>query len=79
MTEKLLTAKEAAQYCRVSVKTIYDWKYKGVIPYCKLQGKLLFPVESLLTWIESNFQCAVSTHESPSFLADKESPWRSKK
>jgi excisionase family DNA binding protein len=56
MTEKLLTPKEAAQYCRVSVKIIYDWKFKGIIPYCKLHGKLLFPVESLYAWVRSKYQ-----------------------
>lgn len=61
MNHQLLTANEAAKFCRVSVKTIYDWKYKGLIPHCKLHGKLLFPSEALYAWVKSKYQCSTTS------------------
>ncbi len=40
--EQLYTVKEVADLFRVKVKTIYQWKFYGLIEFTKINGKLLF-------------------------------------
>ena len=50
---RLLTAKEAAAYLRVHLRTIYEWVAKGMIPSVKLGRKRLFDRKALDRWIDS--------------------------
>lgn len=40
--QKFLTVKEVANLFRVKEKTIYQWKFYGIIPATKINGRLLF-------------------------------------
>ena len=53
---KLITVEELAEYLRTTTGTIYAWKSMGIIPpdcVCKIGRKLLFFVEKIEEWIES--------------------------
>ena len=49
-----LTTKEVAALMRVKERKIYDLVARGNIPYSKTTGKLLFPRDSVLAWINKN-------------------------
>ena len=54
--EKLITVEELADYLRTTTGTIYAWKSMGIIPaqcVCKIGRKLLFFVEKIEEWIDS--------------------------
>ncbi len=56
MSEKqttILTIKEAAEYTRLSTPTLYRLTSKRQIPFLKVGGKLLFKIESLTAWLDS--------------------------
>jgi excisionase family DNA binding protein len=38
--EKLLTARQVSELLEVKISTVYDWVYRGLIPYVKL-GRLI--------------------------------------
>ncbi|MEI8342926.1 MAG: helix-turn-helix domain-containing protein [Verrucomicrobiota bacterium] len=38
--DRLLTEKEAAEYLRIKVRQLYNWRVSGLIPYIKI-GKAL--------------------------------------
>jgi excisionase family DNA binding protein len=38
--DRLLTEKEAAEYLRIKVRQLYNWRVSGLIPYIRL-GKAL--------------------------------------
>lgn len=52
-TPKYLTTKEVAEILRVKERKVYDLAGAGEIPHRRITGKLLFPKEELLGWIES--------------------------
>ena len=53
MNEKLLTAKEVAEYLRLSKSTIYKMTSQRVIPFIKLNnGKILFNLSDINAWLE---------------------------
>lgn len=54
----LLNVEEAAQYLRLSVKTLRNWCYRGQVPYVKLGGSVRFRLADLEAWIESSMQPA---------------------
>ena len=45
-----IPVKEAAEYLKVSEKTIYRWIRQGVIPSFKFQGQYRFDKEELTGW-----------------------------
>ena len=48
----LLTIRELATYCQVSVSTVYDWNQKGVAPLRLRVGKqVLYPRKAVLNWL----------------------------
>ena len=50
---KYLTTKEVAEILRVKERKVYDLAGAGEIPHRRITGKLLFPKEELLGWIEN--------------------------
>ena len=48
-----LTTKEVAEILRVKERKIYDLAAVGEIPHRRITGRLLFPKNELLDWIES--------------------------
>lgn len=50
--EELLTAKELHGFLKISVKTIYGYVERGLIPYVRIQSNVRFPKRRILKWIE---------------------------
>ena len=49
---ELLTAKELQRLLKISVKTIYGYVQRGLIPYVRIQSNVRFPKRRILEWIE---------------------------
>ena len=49
---ELLTAKELHRFLKISVKTIYGYVQRGLIPYVRIQSNVRFPLRRILKWIE---------------------------
>ena len=41
-TDELLTANDVAGLFKVSPDTVYSWRYRGKIPYVKINGAVRF-------------------------------------
>ena len=48
----MFTAKELQQLLKISVKTIYGYVQRGLIPYVRIQSNVRFPKRQILEWIE---------------------------
>lgn len=55
-SESLLTAKEAAEFLNVSVKSLYKWTTNDKIPYVRLGRTLRFRQCDLRQYIEDNYR-----------------------
>tara|TARA_Y100000589_G_C27143589_1_gene625820 strand:+ start:22 stop:888 length:867 start_codon:yes stop_codon:yes gene_type:complete len=53
-TSQFLTTREVAALMRVKERRIYDLVARGDIPFSKTTGKLLFPKEAVLDWINKD-------------------------
>lgn len=53
MLPKLYTRQEAADYLRVTVKTIHEWIKDGKINSTKIGGKRYFTEEHILEFIKN--------------------------
>ena len=53
-TSQYLTTREVAALMRVKERKIYDLVAKGDIPFSKTTGKLLFPKDAVLAWIDKD-------------------------
>lgn len=52
---RLLTEAEAAEFLRVSPKTLQSWRYRGVEPrYRKLQSVVRYELGDLIAFIEGD-------------------------
>ena len=49
---EMFTAKELQQILKISVKTIYRYVQRGLIPYVRIQSNVRFPKQQILEWIE---------------------------
>ena len=49
---EMFTAKELQQLLKISIKTIYGYVERGLIPYVRIQSNLRFPRRQILEWIE---------------------------
>lgn len=56
--DRLLTIDQLAEMLQVGKKTIYQWKYKGLIPYIKIGGGkfLRFSENDIVDWIGKSKQ-----------------------
>ncbi len=51
--DPLMTTAEVAEYLRVKERTIYEMVARGVIPFTRATGKLLFPRRLIDAWLEA--------------------------
>lgn len=49
----LLTAKDLHAMLQISVKTIYRYAQRGLIPYIKIQSNVRFMRHEIIEWIEA--------------------------
>lgn len=54
--DTLLDTKEAAVLIKYEVSSLYGLVKRKKIPFCKVEGKLLFSRKKLLEWISSGHQ-----------------------
>lgn len=54
--DTLLDTKEAAVLIKYEVTSLYGLVKRKKIPFCKVEGKLLFSRKKLLAWIGSGLQ-----------------------
>ena len=47
----LLTAKEVANLFKIEVETVYQWKFYGKIKSVKVNGRLLFKEEDIISMV----------------------------
>ncbi len=50
--DELLVAHDICQRYRISKWTLYQWTSKGLIPYLKVGGKILFRAKDIEKWEE---------------------------
>ena len=71
---KLLTPSEAAKLLRVSIRTIWEWKGKRIIPFHELGGplrkKIRFHQDELLAFGKKNAEGSASMSSGGSINAD---------
>jgi len=51
-TPELLTARDLEAILKISMKTIYGYVQRGLIPYVKIQSNVRFPKNEILIWIQ---------------------------
>lgn len=52
--DPLLTAEECAAYLKISLQTLYDWRYRGIGPPAHKVGKYLrFRLSEVDAWIDA--------------------------
>lgn len=47
-----LRAPEAAEALSISARTLADWTRDGTVPFVRINGCLLYPVASLISWLQ---------------------------
>ena len=62
-SDTLLDTKEAAILTKYKETSIYGLVKRKKIPFCKMEGKLLFSRKELLEWIANGQQKTVGSHE----------------
>jgi excisionase family DNA binding protein len=59
MAMEILTAKEVASVLKISVKTVYSYARRNMIPtYWKFQSNIRFEKQQILDWMKENNQAA---------------------
>jgi excisionase family DNA binding protein len=49
----ILNVKETARYLRCSQSKVYDMVKRNVIPYAKIEGRIVFVRTDILKWIKT--------------------------
>ncbi len=49
----LLTSEQLSEILGVSTKTLNNWRYKGLIPYAKINGLVRYDEEQIQEWIKN--------------------------
>jgi excisionase family DNA binding protein len=49
---EILTAKDLAKALQISVKTIYAYVQRGLIPYIRIESNVRFAKRDILAWLE---------------------------
>lgn len=62
-SDTLLDTKEAARLTKYKETSIYGLVKRKKIPFCKMEGKLLFSRRELLEWIANGQQKIGGSHE----------------
>ena len=47
---RFLTVEEVAELLRVSPRSVYDWVYRGNIPFHKAGRRTIFLLDEILEW-----------------------------
>lgn len=69
-----LTTREMADLLRVKERKIYDLAAAGEIPHSRATGKLLFPRETVLAWIENASEAPAGDGVRPAVLLGSHDP-----
>lgn len=69
-----LTTKEMADLLRVKERKIYDLAAAGEIPHSRATGKLLFPREVVLAWIENASEAPTGEGTRPAVILGSHDP-----
>ena len=49
---EILKAQDIAKALQISVKTVYAYAERGLIPYIRIESNLRFPKREILAWLE---------------------------
>jgi len=49
---QFLTVEEVADLLRVSPRSVYDWVYRGLIPFHKAGRRTIFLLDEILEWTQ---------------------------
>ncbi|WP_417690676.1 substrate-binding domain-containing protein [Roseibium sp.] len=71
---RFLTTREFADLIRVKERKVYDLVATGDVPHSRATGKLLFPREAVLAWIERCGEALVSESEAPPVMLGSHDP-----
>lgn len=74
---EFLTVKEVAELLRIKERKLYDLTGEGVIPVTKVTGKLIFPRDALMAWLQRNTEYGAglpSMIERPAVVAGSHDP-----
>ena len=52
--EEFLTVSEVAELLSVAPRTVYDWVYRGIIPYRKAGRRTIFLWSEIEVWTKKN-------------------------
>ena len=63
MPIKMLEAKEAADYLKISYWTLLNQAKKGKIPHTRIGSRVLFSLEGLNSWISDQEKASVKKEE----------------
>lgn len=69
-----LTTKEMADLLRVKERKVYDLAAAGSVPHSRATGKLLFPREAVLAWIENAGGGEAAHEERPNVVLGSHDP-----
>ena len=50
--QRLLTAKDVEALTKLSVKTIFSYAQRGLIPHVRIESSVRFPEDDIRVWIE---------------------------
>jgi predicted DNA-binding transcriptional regulator AlpA len=53
MAMRLLKVKDIAEWCQVSIKTVYQWCALEQIPHIKINGAIRFEEKEFNEWLKS--------------------------
>ena len=56
---QIMTAKEVATFLKISIKTVYSYANRGMMPiYWKFQTNIRFEKHQIIAWMKENNQAA---------------------
>jgi predicted DNA-binding transcriptional regulator AlpA len=56
---QIMTAKEVASFLKISIKTVYSYASRGMMPiYWKFQNNIRFEKHQIIAWMRENNQAA---------------------
>lgn len=53
-SNELMTTKEVAGWLKVAPKTVENWRYRGQIPYVKINGVVRYRRMDIESWLEKS-------------------------
>ncbi|MFD1696583.1 helix-turn-helix transcriptional regulator [Roseibium aestuarii] len=71
---RYLTTREFADLIRVKERKVYDLVASGDVPHSRATGKLLFPRDAVLAWIERSSDAQLLDGEAPAVMLGSHDP-----